>query len=81
MSLKKQRMNNDSSSIDDFLSEPEEEISSEEINLYRPHSDNGDTSDSKNNDSIENDGDTSDDKSNNNRSTDEEDQFSNEAFN
>jgi hypothetical protein len=32
-------------------------------------------------DSIENDGDTSDDKSNNNRSADEEDQFSNEAFN
>jgi hypothetical protein len=43
------------------------------------HSDDRNTSDLKNNDSIKNGGDTSDDGSDNNRSDDEEDQFSDDV--
>jgi hypothetical protein len=74
--MKKERTNGDDSLTDDFSSEPEEEISSEEeMNLQRSHSDDGDTSDSEKNDSIGNNSDTSDDGSDN-----EEDQFSDDEF-
>jgi hypothetical protein len=75
---KKQRtMNGDdddggsSSSTDDFSSELEEEEmnlpadSDEKVLIQRARSDDGDTSDSENNNSIKNDGDTSDDGSDN----------------
>jgi hypothetical protein len=74
------------------LSELEEEVSSEveETNLpansdeklliQRICSEDGDISDSENNNSIRNDGDTSDHGSNRDASDNEEDQFFDEAF-
>jgi hypothetical protein len=74
------------------LSELEEEVSSEveETNLsansdeklliQRIRSEDGDISDSENNNSIRNDGDTSDHGSNRDASDNEEDQFFDEAF-
>jgi hypothetical protein len=87
---KKQRMSGDdndsfssSSSTDDLLSSSE--VPSEEQTIRRARSDDGDATDSENNDSIRNDGDTSDDGSVRNDGGDDNDgsdhQFSDEAFN
>jgi hypothetical protein len=67
----------DSSSTDDFLSS--EEVSSEEGTIWRARSDDGDNTDSENNDYIRNDGENSDDGSDNSDGSD--DQFSDEVFN